>query len=65
MPVRLHLAASYARAGRLEDAEWEVQEIQAISPSDTISQLRNAHPIANPRIMNALVEDLRKAGLPE
>ncbi len=65
VPVRLHLAAAYARAGRPEDAEWEVQELLAMSPTDTLSQLRNAHPTEDPQSMTALIEDLRKAGLPE
>lgn len=65
VPVRIHLAASYARAGRLDDAEWEVDEVMALSPSDTISQLRNAHPTDDPQLMGALIEDLRKAGMPE
>jgi len=65
VPVRLHLAASYARAGRLGDAEWEVEELLAISPTDTLGQLRNAHPVDDPRSMTELIEDLRRAGLPE
>ena len=65
VPVRLHLAASYARAGRLEDAEWEVQEVLAMSPTETITHLRNAHPIEDPSLMATLIEDLRRAGLPE
>ena len=37
LPVRLHLAASYVQADRLGDAEWEVQEILVLNPSETIS----------------------------
>lgn len=65
VPVRLHLAASYAATGRQDDAEWEVQEIQVLSPSDTISHLRVANPISNPELMDTFVNDLRAAGLPE
>jgi len=65
MPVRLHLAASYARAGRLGDAQWEVEEIRALSPAETISLLKAAHPIKDEERMSALIEDLRKAGMPE
>ena len=65
VPVRLHLAASYVGAGRQDDAEWEVQEIQILSPTDTISHLRIAHPIDDPELMNAFIDDLRAAGLPE
>lgn len=65
VPVRLHLAAAYARAGRLDDAQWEVEELQLISPTDTIAHFRNTHPISDPALMQELVVDLRKAGLPE
>ncbi len=65
VPIRLHLAASYVRAGRLDDAEWEVQEIQVLSPTDTISHQKAAHPIQDEALMNAFVDDLRTAGLPE
>ena len=65
IPVRLHLAASYAAAGRQDDAEWEVEEIQILSPTDTISHMRAAHPITDPQLMDAFVNDLRAAGLPE
>jgi adenylate cyclase len=65
VPIRLHLAASYVRAGRQADAQWEVEEIQLLSPTDTISQQKAAHPIQDEVLMNAFVEDLRAAGLPE
>lgn len=65
IPVRLHLAASYAAAGRQDDADWEVQEIQVLSPTDTLSHLRVAHPISNPELMGTFLRDLRTAGLSE
>jgi adenylate cyclase len=65
VPIKLHLAASYVRANRQDDAEWEVQEIQVLSPTDTISHLKAAHPIRDDALMNAFVDDLRTAGLPE
>jgi adenylate cyclase len=65
VPIRLHLAASYARAGRLDDAQWEVEELKVQSPSDTISQQKAAHPIQDEVLMDAFVADLRAAGLPE
>ncbi len=65
VPVRLHLAASYVRAGRQDDAEWEVEEVQVISPTETLSHMRDAHPLKDQELLLMLVEDLRKAGLPE
>ena len=65
VPVRLHLAASYARAGRIDDAEWEVEEIQMLNPEETISLLKTTIPLNDPQDMQMFVSDLRKAGLPE
>lgn len=65
VPVRIFLAASYARAGRLEEAEWEVQEIGTLSPTDTITQFRNADVFVAPALREPLIADLRKAGFPE
>jgi len=64
-PVRELLAASYVKAGRLEDAEWEIIELQLLNPSATISGLEKALPIAKPELKRALLADLRTAGLPE
>jgi len=63
--VRLQLAASYARAGRQADAEWEVQELQIMSPKDTLSNLKKTDLLNNPKLMDEFLADLRKAGLPE
>ena len=65
VPIRLHLAASYARAGRIDDAEWEVEEIQMLNPEETISLLKTTIPLNDPQDMQMFVSDLRKAGLPE
>jgi TolB-like protein/DNA-binding winged helix-turn-helix (wHTH) protein/Tfp pilus assembly protein PilF len=65
LPIRIHLAASYAGAGRLEDAEWEVEEVKELSPHESISLLKATHPIKNAQAMQRLVQDLRTAGLPE
>jgi TolB-like protein/DNA-binding winged helix-turn-helix (wHTH) protein len=63
--IRLHLAASYARVGRQDDAEWEVEEIKSMSPTDTISHLKSTYPMEDVELFERLVEDLRRAGLPE
>jgi len=65
VPIRLHLAASYVQAGRLSDAEWEIEEVQALSPTDTLSHLRNSLPVKDPALLDRILDDLRKAGLPE
>jgi len=53
------------RSGRLDDAEWEVEEIQILNPAETLSHLRATFPMQNPQLLNNLLDDLRAAGLPE
>lgn len=65
VPVRLVLIASYVGAGRLGDAEWEVEELQVISPSETLSNVRRTMPSNDPELRERLLTDLRTAGLPE
>jgi TolB-like protein/DNA-binding winged helix-turn-helix (wHTH) protein/Tfp pilus assembly protein PilF len=65
VPIRLHLAASYVRAGRLEDAEWEVEEIQTISPDETLGHVARTHPTSDSRALQTMLDELREAGLPE
>jgi len=64
-PVRLHLAAAYVRAGRQDDAEWEVEELQMLNPQETLTNLKNGFPLQNRELMDKLLTDLRAAGLPE
>jgi tetratricopeptide (TPR) repeat protein len=65
VPVRLHLAASYVRAGRLGDAEWEVEEIRTISPDETLGHVARTHPTSDKQALEVLLDELRAAGLPE
>lgn len=65
LPLKLFLAASYIRDGRVEDAKWVVEQLQMLSPETTVSQLDKAFAISNPELKNAFLADLRKAGLPE
>ncbi len=64
-PIKLFLIASYVRAGRVGDAEWQAEELQMVNPEETISHTDNAIPIADPELKQAFLEDLRRAGLPE
>jgi TolB-like protein/DNA-binding winged helix-turn-helix (wHTH) protein/Flp pilus assembly protein TadD len=65
VPVRIHLAVAYVRAGRLEDAEWEVEQIQVLNPGETVSHTRKSYPILDKAKKERLLDDLRKAGMPE
>jgi TolB-like protein/DNA-binding winged helix-turn-helix (wHTH) protein/Tfp pilus assembly protein PilF len=65
VPIKLYLAASYAKANRQDDAEWAIDELQMLSPAATISHTEKTVPIAQPEIKRVFLQDLRKAGLPE
>lgn len=65
VPIKLILAASYARSGRQDDAEWTVDQLSVLNPMTTLTHTKKAMPIAKPEYMRQLLADLRKAGLPE
>ena len=58
-------AASYALAGRTEDAQKVVRRILALDPSERISNLAEVVSIRRAADMALFSEGLRKAGLPE
>jgi adenylate cyclase len=59
------LAATYGHLGRIQDAEWEVQEALTLLPGLTISQRRKIVPYKSERDVARYLSGLRKAGLPE
>jgi hypothetical protein len=59
------LAASYVRTGREDDAEWEVEEIQTLSPQETLSHLKKTRINIHTESFRRVLEDLRQAGLPD
>ena len=65
LPVKLFLAAAYAHTGRLDDAEWMVDQIGMLNSATTISHIANTVTQSDPKLKSMLIEDLRKAGLPE
>lgn len=62
---RLFLAAAYARLDRMEEAAWEIEQINVNRPGLTLSGLATMLPYENKKYLNTLQQDLRKAGLPE
>ncbi|BCG94115.1 adenylate/guanylate cyclase domain-containing protein [Mesorhizobium sp. 131-2-1] len=58
-------AASYALAGRTDDAQKVVSRILALDPSERISNLTEVVSIRRAADMALFSEGLRKAGLPE
>ena len=65
MPIKMFLAASYVKAGRLEDAEWTTEQMQVLNPNSTVSHIDKTIPIGNIKLKKIFLEDLRKAGLPQ
>ncbi len=63
--TRLFLTATYVRLGRLEDAEWQVTELEIRHPEITLSHWENMQALVDPEIRNRLSADLRSAGMPE
>ena len=64
-PARLLLAASYVGLNRIDDAEWEIEEVLSQNPMMSLTFLIREIPFANEDKMNIYVTHLRQAGLPE
>ena len=62
---RRHLAASYARLGRLEEARRECKAILELEPDFKIAKLAPALAYQNPDDLAHYLDGLRKAGLPD
>ena len=56
---RLYLAATYAKQRRIEDAEWEVEQLEVVRPG-----MRHILP-QKAELLQALLDDLKAAGMPE
>ena len=65
LPVKVLLAATYVNMGRLDDAQWAVEQIQALNPSTTVSHLASTMVLTEPALKAKILDELRKAGLPE
>jgi adenylate cyclase len=63
--VRLYLAASYVRLGRMDDAKWEIDNVYFKYPDTTLKNFSVGLPLENKDQMQAVLTDLRKAGLHE
>lgn len=60
-----HLAAAYYRAGLVDDAEWQVEEMLSLNPNLTVSHIVKSIPISDEKILADLLSALKAAGLPE
>jgi TolB-like protein/DNA-binding winged helix-turn-helix (wHTH) protein/Tfp pilus assembly protein PilF len=61
---RIFLAATYARQGRTDDAEWEIEQLGMVREGLSIKVLRHVLP-QKPEILQELLSNLKLAGMPE
>jgi tetratricopeptide (TPR) repeat protein len=61
--ARIFLAASYVRAGRIGDAEWQIDELLVGNPGFSLEAIGDYVPYENSADLERLTEALRKAGL--
>lgn len=64
IPIKIILAASYVRVNRMDDAEWEIEQIQVLNPATTLTHTDRTITLSEPKLKKQLINDLRKAGLP-
>jgi len=62
---RLFLIASLVQLSQLEDAEWEIMQLEVSNPEVTLSHLQAVLVIADTELWNRLKDDLRAAGMSE
>jgi TolB-like protein/DNA-binding winged helix-turn-helix (wHTH) protein len=60
---QLYLALSYVALDKLDDARWEVDQILVHDPSFSLATVDHTIPIADPRELARMKDDLRRAGL--
>lgn len=63
--IQLILAATYAELGRLDDAQWAVEEMLLINPDITLASERAVNLYRYERDLEHVLGALRKAGVPE
>ena len=64
-PAHLVLAASCAHLGRLDEAQAAVKQSLKLNPKLTVTRLPEFFPISNFKNLDAYLDGLRKAGLPD
>ena len=63
--ARMWLVTSYAKAGRIEDAEWEADELLTIAPDFSVTRIGEAIPYRDPTHLARFLDGLKEAGLPD
>ena len=63
--LRVWLAAAYAQAGEIDEAEWEVDQIATLNPELSLQRIQEIFPLFGSADRKRFLEGLRKAGLSE
>lgn len=63
--TRLFLAASYVNLDKMDEAEWEVDNLMVHAPDTHLRQIADVIAFQDDERRNKLVDALRKAGVPE
>jgi adenylate cyclase len=62
---RVFLTAALVRLNRLDDAEWQIMQLETDHPQLTLSSLERNMPLSEGPHMARLIQDLRTAGMAE
>jgi tetratricopeptide (TPR) repeat protein len=62
---RLFLTSSYVRLDRIDDAEWEITQLEVQNPNLSIPYLQEVLPMSEGDHKDRFYEDMRRAGVPE
>ncbi len=63
IPNRLWLAATYGQMGKLDDAEWEIDQVLTLNPEFSLDNWLETRPYKNPLYKEQLLNGLQKAGI--
>jgi TolB-like protein/class 3 adenylate cyclase/cytochrome c-type biogenesis protein CcmH/NrfG len=64
-PSRLYVVSAYGHLGRVDDAEWEIEELKALGFEPTIANWNKRLSIQDETFRARYFEGLRKLGIPE
>ncbi len=61
----LYYASALGHLGRLDDAEWEIEEAQTLLPAFSLAEAKKFMPYVRQQDLDLFLEGLRKAGMTE
>jgi hypothetical protein len=61
--MRVWLAAAYVKANRLEDAQWESEQVLALNPDFNLERIKQAFPFQETNDLERFLTALKQAGL--